>query len=211
MYFGSDSVARRAARSRKKGGDTMSATLRRPVVRAVRIDQRATTSKKGLSVSCCSAVGLGSGTSRTICTEMAPMTCQEPPRVSGRREDQPVVGGDAYVLGNKSSPAPGMEDSMGQRWRKLVTDCIRELQGAAIDASLPNAIVAYYDAAVFLDHARQAFDRWNRHAGRNRWCALQRRMINSYTLRTLKGGNLSHLSLLCDIGCRYFGKPDADE
>jgi hypothetical protein len=92
------------------------------------------------------------------------MTCQQPPRVSGRREDQPVVDGDAYVLGNESSLAPGMEHRMGQRRRKLVTDCIRELQGAAIDASLPNTIVAYYDAAIFLDHARQAFDRWNRHA-----------------------------------------------
>lgn len=91
---------------------------------------------------------------------------------------------------------------MGQRRRKLVTDCVRKLQGAAIDTFLPNPVVAYYDAAIFLDHARQAFDRWNGHAGRNRYCALQRGMINSWTLKALKGGNLSHLSLHCDIGCR---------
>ena len=66
---------------------------------------------------------------------------------------------------------------MGQRRRKLVTDCVRKLQGAAIDTFLPNPVVAYYDAAIFLDHARQAFDRWNGHAGRNRYCALQRGMI----------------------------------
>ena len=88
-----------------------------------------------------------------------------------------MVGGDAYVLGNKSSLAPCMEDNMGQRRRKLVTDCVRKLQGAAIDTFLPNPVVAYYDAAIFLDHARQAFDRWNGHAGRNRYCALQRGMI----------------------------------
>ena len=82
---------------------------------------------------------------------------------------------------------------MGQRRRKLVTDCVRKLQGAAIDTFLPNPVVAYYDAAIFLDHARQAFDRWNGHAGRNRYCALQRGMINSWTLKALKGGNLSHL------------------
>jgi hypothetical protein len=181
-----------AARPRKRAAARCPRGSGRPVVR-----------KNGVSVSCCGAVGLSSGTSRTICTELAPATCQELPRVSSRREDQPVVGGDAYVLGNESSLAPGMEDSMGQRWRKRATDCIRELQRAAIDTSLPNTIVAYHDAAIFLDHARQAFDGWNRHAGCNRCCALQRRMIDSYTLRILKGGKLSHLSLHCDIGCPH--------